>query len=175
MFTVKKYILLICLGVVSALVAGCENDDGAELKPLDPVAYSINFSVDLTTYFEGNATISGMILNSGDIGFSSAAGQQVARLYEQQPGMAYPGKLVAFQEFTELAPGEYFKIEYTRPWVVCSCEELETLPVYNLRIEYAPDIDRDNNALNDDADLMNNERSRSGRLINDLFGFTCSG
>jgi hypothetical protein len=134
----------------------------------DPAAHRIQFAIqDQTTAFRGTVKITGVVKNIGQSLFDSNPGQQIALLYEMQLGGT--PVLVAQKAFEDLAPGETLKLSYSRDWDASSPGEGEFPPIYRLVISYDPDIYLDGNPFNDDINLSNNQRDRSGSGINALF------
>ena len=141
-----------------------------ESVTIDLQAENIIFSVDPTSQFAGNATITGTVRNLGD-NFRSGVGQQVIRLYERSLGTPtnQPGTEVASLTFTSLDAGETLEVSYTRSWNSSSPAEGEFAPEYILVIDYDPDLFLDGNVNNDDTNSANNRVLVSGHLINGMF------
>ena len=176
----KSYILIKTLKFLSVFIfalfalTSCEPSDDADDTPetpsIDLKSEFIIFSVEPTSQYAGNATITGNIINIGD-DFNSGAGQQVIRLYERSLGTPtnQPGTEVASLAFTSLAAGEKLEISYTRHWNSSSPAEGEFAPEYILLIDYDPDLLLDSNLHNDDSNSSNNRILVSGHLINSMF------
>lgn len=118
--------------------------------------------------FVAEIAVVGYVRNVGTLDYQSNPTQQVARLYEINPGGA--PRLVASQPFANLAPGQEIAVRYTRRWDRSSPAEGEFPPTYRLVIEFDPDIAVDGNPLNDDRVQPNNATEMLGTQINDLFG-----
>lgn len=147
-----------------------DSEDTPETPSIDLKAEFIIFSVEPTSQFAGNATITGNIVNIGD-NFTSGTGQQIIRLYERSLGTPtnQPGTEVASLAFTSLAAGEKLEISYTRAWNSSSPAEGEFAPDYILLIDYDPDLHIDSNEHNDDSNNANNRILVNGHLINSMF------
>lgn len=138
------------------------------LEPADPAATQIQFAItNQTSQFRGTVKITGVVKNIGDSLFDSGSGQQSVLLYEIPLGGS--PILRAQKNFEDLAPGQKLKLSYSRNWDASSPSEGEFPPNYRVVISYDPDIYIDGNPFNDDANLGNNQRDRSGSGINDLF------
>lgn len=165
----SKFFMLLVLAVS---LFSCEPDDNPDLPnpSIDLKAEFIIFSVDPTSDFAGDATITANIINIGD-DFRSGAGQQSMLLYEKQLGVPsdQPGDLVARLDFTSLAAGDKLEVSYRRPWNASSPAEGEFPPEYILVISYDPDLYADSNVHNDDTNSANDKITVSGSLINQMF------
>ncbi|MCA9170886.1 MAG: hypothetical protein KDB23_24595 [Planctomycetales bacterium] len=117
--------------------------------------------------FVAEIEVVGYVRNVGTLNYESSTTQQVARLYEINPGGA--PRLVASQPFANLAPGQEVAVRYTRNWDRSSPAEGEFPPSYRLAIEFDPDIAFDGNPLNDDRVQPNNATELAGSLINGLW------
>ncbi|HEX9625876.1 MAG TPA: hypothetical protein VGA00_02935 [Acidiferrobacterales bacterium] len=128
----------------------------------DPAAQRIDFRiVSRTSQFAGSVEIVGVVKNVG-AAYESRPNQQMMHLYEDS-------RLVKYQAFHNLAPGQEVTIRYSRTWNSSSPAEGEFPPTYKLVIVYDPDITLDGNPKNDDCAGSNNMRTRSGTGINALF------
>jgi hypothetical protein len=137
--------------------------DFTKIKNIDLVAEAINFSVVRADgEFSGTVKIEGLIRNAGTSDYTSNTNQQLALLYEQNPG-GIP-KLVATGTFKDLAVNATVKVSYTRKWNKSD----EFPPTYILIISFDPDIYIDGNNNNDDSNTANNKISKSGEAINAL-------
>jgi hypothetical protein len=135
----------------------------------DLAAQQIQFElIRRSSPFRGFVRITGVIRNVGLVAYSSRPGQQVAYLYEQNPGEGAP-RLVAERPFTNLAPGREVRVSFERNWDGSSPAEGEFPPTYKLLIGYDPDIYQDGNPKNDDCNRTNNQRERSGSDINSTY------
>ncbi|MDJ0737591.1 MAG: hypothetical protein QNJ47_26615 [Nostocaceae cyanobacterium] len=136
------------------------------VKPIkcpNPAAHRIDFKiVRRTSQFRGRVRITGVVKNVGLANYESRPNQQGIYLYQGS-------KLVAKRNFQNLTPGQEVKISYYRNWNASSPSEGEFPPSYTLRILYDPDITLDSNPNNDDCNGGNNQKTRSGSSINDLF------
>jgi hypothetical protein len=137
--------------------------DFTKIKNTDLVAEAINFSV-IRADGEFNALvkIEGVVRNAGTSGYISNPNQQMALLYEQNPGGT--PKLVATKTFSTLAANAVLKFSYPRSWD----KSAEFPPTYTLIISFDPDIYIDGNNNNDDSNTANNKLSKSGEAINAL-------
>ncbi len=139
-----------------------------ELTCADPMAQGVNYTlVSRTARFQGRVRITGVVRNQGTAAYQSGANQQIAYLYEQNPG-AQP-RLVAQRAFQNLNPGQEVQVVFERTWNSSSPSEGEFPPAYIVAIGYDPDIRLDGNLNNDDCRLGNNRLERSGTEINALF------
>ena len=167
-----KILTVIALGLTTLTSCDPSDDvnDAPQTPSIDLKAEHIIFSVDPTSEFAGNATITGNIINIGD-DFSSGTGQQTISLYERPLGIPTTqlGNLVASLNFTTLAAGQKLEVSYTRPWNSSSPAEGEFPPEYILVIDFDPDLHIDGNEHNDDSNSANNKIEVSGTLINDMF------
>jgi hypothetical protein len=137
--------------------------DFTKIKNIDLVAEVINFSVVRADgEFSGTVKIEGVVRNAGTSDYTSNLNQQLALLYEQNPG-GIP-KLVATQPFRDLPVNTTIKVAYTRKWD----RSQEFPPTYTLIISFDPDIYIDGNNNNDDSNTANNKISKSGEAINAL-------
>jgi hypothetical protein len=137
--------------------------DFTKIKNTDLVAEVINFSVVRADgEYSGTVKIEGVVRNAGTSGYTSNTNQQLALLYEQNPG-GIP-KLVATQPFKDLSVNATVKVPYTRKWNKSD----EFPPTYTLIISFDPDIYIDGNNYNDDSNTANNKISKSGDAINVL-------
>jgi hypothetical protein len=138
-------------------------------RGIDPAAHAIQFRVlSRSTQFRGRVEISATLKNVGTSAYQSRAGAQAAYLYETPLGSRNK-RLVTSRDFTQLNPGQEVKLTYIRNWDRSSPAEGEFPPTYELKIVYDPDIAIDGNPQNDDANRGNNQRTRSGTAINQLF------
>lgn len=129
----------------------------------DPAARQIDFQlIQRTNQFNGRVRITGVVRNVGRAAYESNPGQQIAYLYENE-------RLVAQRSFQNLTPGQEVRVVYVRDWNISSPAEGEFPPTYKLIIGYDPDIAIDGNPRNDDCNLNNNRRERSGEDIRALF------
>ncbi len=154
-------------------IGSCVTDDLETAVPnptIDLKAEFIIFSIDPSSQFAGEATITANIINIGD-DFQSGAGQQSLLLYEKQLGVPtdQPGDLVGRLDFTSLAAGEKLEVSYTRPWNASSPAEGEFPPEYILIISYDVDLFADGNVHNDDTNNSNDKITVSASLINQMF------
>lgn len=167
-----KSLKILSIFILSIALFSCDPEEDTPTTPpnIDLIAEFIIFSVEPTSQFAGNATITGNIKNIGD-DFISGAGQQSILLYERALGIptSQPGTLVASLDFTTLAANQTLEVSFTRPWNSSSPAEGEFPPEYILRISYDPDLYIDGNLNNDDSDASNNEVLVSGSLINTMF------
>lgn len=139
-----------------------------ELSCADPMAQGVNYTlVNRTTRFQGRVRITGVVRNQGTATYQSGVNQQIAYLYEQNPG-AQP-RLVAQRAFQNLTPGQEVTVVFERTWNSSSPSEGEFPPSYIVDIGYDPDIRLDGNLNNDDCRLGNNRLERHGTEINALF------
>lgn len=137
--------------------------DFTKIKNIDLVAEAINFSViSADGEFSGTVKIEGVVRNAGTSNYTSNLNQQLALLYEQNPG-GIP-KLVATQPFRDLLANATIKVAYTRKWNKSD----EFPPTYTLIISFDPDIYIDGNNNNDDSNTANNKLSKPGDGINAL-------
>lgn len=133
----------------------------------DPKVESIQFEiVSRSGDFGGDVRITGTVRNAGSF-FDSNPKQQIVQLLEESPG-ARP-LIVARRTFVDLAEGESVTLWFQRGWDASSPGEGEFPPSYRVLISYDPDIFIDGNPANDDCHAENNELSRSGSEINDMF------
>lgn len=131
--------------------------------PVDPSATKIDFQIlSTTSTYRGLVKIVGTIKNLGKEAFVSKSGQQIILLYEDS-------RIVARKPFINLASGATDMVIFQRNWDASSPAEGEFPPTYKVVISYDPDIFIDGNVKNDDCNQRNNEISRSGSGINDLF------
>ncbi len=150
---------------------GQVNSQAIGRKCPDLAAHQIEFKLmrrDPASQFRGRVRITGVIRNVGLVAYSSRPGQQVAYLYEQNPGEGAP-RLVAERSFTNLATGREVRVSFERDWNGSSSLEGEFPPTYKLLIGYDPDIYQDSNPKNDDCNRTNNQRERSGSDINSTY------
>jgi hypothetical protein len=137
--------------------------DFTKIKNTDLVAEAINFSVVRADgEYSGTVKIEGVVRNAGTSGYTSNLNQQVALLYEQNPGGT--PKLVFTQPFKNLAVNATIKVPYTRKWNKSD----EFPPTYTLIISFDPDIYIDGNDNNNDSNTANNKLAKSGEAINAL-------
>jgi len=147
----------------------------------DPAAVGIEFTIlSRRTQFKGRVRIEGVVRNLGRAAFQSRPGQQTVQLYEVGIGGGRP-KLVAEKSFTSLLPqlvnekssaalaSPVVRVQYERDWDSRSPNLGEFPPSYRLVIVYDPDIRLDGNKQNDDCNMGNNSKERSGADINRLF------
>ncbi len=164
-----KFIPMIILAIAAL---SCDDDDTISEPPptIDLEATSIDFSLANQDDFVADATILGTITNTQD-DFVSGSGQQAILLYERSLGTptGNPGVEVARVNFTTLGAGETLTISYTRTWNASSPAEGEFPPDYRILISYDPDLLIDGNDDNDDDNVSNDELTRSGQGINQLF------
>jgi hypothetical protein len=109
----------------------------------------------------------GTVKNVGGAPYVSGPNQQIAQLYEINPG-GRP-RLVASRAFQNLAPNEAVTVTFERDWNSASPAEGEFPPTYRLLVTYDPDIRLDGNTKNDDCNSGNNVKDRAGSDINGLF------
>jgi hypothetical protein len=134
-----------------------------KIKTIDLVAESINFStVKVINEFNATVKIEGVVRNAGTLNYNSGANQQLALLYEQNPGGVI--KLVRTIPFQNLAVNAVVKVAYTRSWD----KSAEFPPTYTLIISFDPDIYIDGNNNNNDSNTANNKIVKSGDAINAL-------
>ncbi len=136
---------------------------------IDPAAVDIRFEiVRRDTQFRGRVRITGVVRNIGNAAFTSNPGTQQAsaQLYEVPAGATSGGTLRAHTNFNALAVGGTVTVSYERDWNSSSPAEGEFAPSYKLMIVYDPDIRLDGNPNNDDCNMSNNTRQRSGTEIN---------
>jgi hypothetical protein len=137
--------------------------DFKKIKNIDLIAEAINCSVVRADgEFSGTVKIEGVVRNAGTSNYTSNTNQQLALLYEQNPG-GVP-KLIATQPFKDLLANATIKVAYTRKWNKSD----EFPPTYILIISFDPDIYIDGNNNNDDSNTANNKLSKSGEVINAL-------
>ncbi len=148
----------------------------------DPAAQGIGFTiVSRQTRFRGRVRIEGVVRNIGRAAFQSRPGQQTVQLYEVGIGGGR-ARLVAEKSFVNLIPqlsnqtsslaalpSPVVRVQYERPWDSTSPGVGEFPPSYRLVIVYDPDIRQDSNRQNDDCNMRNNSKERSGADINQLF------
>ena len=165
-----KTLKILTLFLFCTTIFSCEPDEDTPTPNIDLEAELIIFSVEPTSQFAGNATITGIVKNIGD-NFSSGSGQQTILLYERSSGTPTTqlGNLVASLAFTTLSPDETLEVSYTRPWNSSSPAEGEFPPEYILIISYDPDLYIDGNVNNDDSNHTNDELIVSGSIINTMF------
>ena len=136
--------------------------DFKKIVNADLFAEAINFSVVRVDAggSSGTVKIEGVVRNAGTSAYTSNANQQIALLYEQDPG----GKprLVGRQPFQNLPVNATVKVSHTRAWNRSN----EFPPTYTLIISFDPDIYIDGNNNNDDPNTANNKISKSGEAIN---------
>lgn len=158
--------------ILSLIALSCDTDETSSGPPptIDLEATSIDFAIDNVVNFVADATITGTITNIED-DFVSGSGQQAILLYERSLGTppGNPGNEVARVNFTTLGAGETLTISYTRTWNASSPAEGEFPPDYRIVISYDPDLLIDGNEDNDDDNFANNELTRNGLGINQLF------
>jgi len=159
---------LSAIALLAFTIFSCEPNDPD--PSIDLKAEFIVFSIDQTSAYAGNATVTANIVNVGD-DFRSGEGQQSLLLYEKQLGTSadQPGDLVGRLDFTSLAAGEKLEVSFTRPWNASSPAEGEWPPEYILVISYDPDLYSDGNVHNDDTNKSNDNIVVSGSLINEMF------
>lgn len=129
----------------------------------DPATHQIDFQIiRRVTQFRGRIRVTGVVHNVGRATYNSNPRQQSILLYESS-------RLVAQRQFQNLTPGQEVRVTFVRDWDASSPAEGEFPPTYKLMIGYDPDIAIDGNPRNDDCNLSNNRRQRSGADINALF------
>ena len=136
---------------------------------IDPAAVEIRFEiVRRDTQFRGRVRITGVVKNVGNTPFSCNPGtsQASAHLYELPAGATSGGVLRAHTDFSALAVNSTVIVSYERDWDSSSPAEGEFAPSYKLMIVYDPDILLDSNTANDDCNVNNNSKPRSGTEIN---------
>lgn len=134
----------------------------------DPAVQRIDFAiVSKTSQFSGKVRITGVVKNVGFEPYISGPNQQEVFLYEGPMGGT--PRLVARQKFQNLNPGQEVRVVYERNWDASSPAEGEFPPSYKVIITYDPDIRMDGNPKNDDCNMNNNQKERSGTEINALF------
>ncbi len=134
----------------------------------DPAVQGIDFAiVSKTSQFSGKVKITGVVKNIGLEPYISGPNQQAVYLYEVP--MGGKANLVATKKFQNLNPGQEVKVTYERNWNASSPAEGEFPPSYKVVIAYDPDITLDSNPKNDDCNMNNNQKERSGTEINALF------
>lgn len=150
------------------------DDKAKQIKPIpikkcpDPAVQRIDFSiVSRTSQFSGKVRITGVVKNIGMESYISGPNQQEVFLYEGPMGGT--SKLVARKKFQNLNPGQEVTVTYERQWDASSPSEGEFPPSYKVIIVYDPDIRLDGNPKNDDCNMNNNQKERSGTEINALF------
>ncbi|MDI1472665.1 MAG: hypothetical protein QMD43_07235 [Thermodesulfovibrio sp.] len=149
-----------------------DTDKLKQVKPLpkcpDPAVEKIDFTIiSKTSQFSGKVRITGVVKNAGLAPYISGANQQAVYLYEIPMGGT--ARLVAQKKFQNLNPGQQVIITYERNWNASSPAEGEFPPSYKVIIAYDPDIRLDGNPQNDDCNVNNNQKERSGTDINALF------
>lgn len=149
-----------------------DSDKLKQVKPLpkcpDPAVEKIDFTiVSRTGKFSGKVRITGVVKNVGLAPYISGPNQQAVHLYEFIPGGS--ARLVAKKNFQNLNPGQQVTVAYERNWDASSPSEGEFPPSYRVIIAYDPDIRLDSNPKNDDCNINNNQKERSGADINALF------
>jgi len=138
------------------------------LKCPDPAVEKIDFTIiSRTSKFSGRVRISGVVKNIGLEPYISGPNQQAVYLYEGPMGGT--ARLVAQKKFQNLNPGQQVIVTYERNWDAASPSEGEFPPSYKVIIAYDPDIRLDGNPKNDDCNINNNQKERSGADINALF------
>jgi hypothetical protein len=100
--------------------------------------------------------ITGTVTNLGTANYVSRPDQQTARLYLRGPGATW--HLIAERPFQHLEVGDSFSFSYERNWTIGG----PSTPTFKLAITYDAKIASDGNTSNDDCDLANNTRERSG-------------
>lgn len=130
----------------------------------DPAVVDIKFSV-VRRYsqFRGRVRITGIVKNIGGADYISGPNQQLIVL--DAGDAAHPLKVKKFQN---LRKGEEVRIVYETDWNSSSPSEGEFPPTFRVYITYDPDINMDSNPKNDDCNLKNNGKSKSGKAINDM-------
>lgn len=130
---------------------------------IDLAAYEIRVSViSASTDNKAKLKIEGIIKNVGRLNYSSAAGQQVALLYEEVPGTA--PRLMATKNFQNLAVNASTSFYITKSWDKTANAEFP--PNYFLIVTFDPDLYIDGNNNNDDAVSTNNKITKTGAEIN---------
>lgn len=145
-----------------------------QIKPIpqqkcpDPAVQRIDFTiVSKTSQFSGKVRITGVVKNVGLEPYISGPNQQEILLYEGPMGAT--SRVVARKKFQNLNPGQEVTVVYERNWDSASPSEGEFPPSYKVIIVYDPDIRMDSNPKNDDCNMNNNQKERSGADINALF------
>lgn len=145
-----------------------------KIKPIpaskcpDPAVQRIDFAiVSKTSQFSGKVRITGVVKNVGLEPYISGPNQQEILLYEGPMGAT--SRVVARKKFQNLNPGQEVTVVYERNWNSASPSEGEFPPSYKVIIVYDPDIRMDSNPKNDDCNMNNNQKERSGADINALF------
>ncbi|ACI21234.1 MULTISPECIES: hypothetical protein [Thermodesulfovibrio] len=151
-----------------------DKDKLKQIKPIpppkcpDPAVQRIDFTVvSKTSQFSGKVRITGVVKNMGVEPYISGPNQQAVYLYEIP--MGGKANLVATKKFQNLNPGQEITVSYERNWNASSPSEGEFPPSYRVVIAYDPDIRMDSNPKNDDCNMNNNQKERSGTEINALF------
>lgn len=134
-------------------------------KDVDLAAYQINVSViSASSDTKAKLKIEGVVKNVGRLAYSSAAGQQVALLYEEVPGSA--PRLMATRNFQNLAVNASTSLSFTKEWDKKAYAEFP--PNYYLIVTFDPDLYIDGNNNNDDAVAANNKITKPGSDINSM-------
>lgn len=132
----------------------------------DPAVVDLEFRViTRRSTFQALVGIEAVVKNLGGRDFVSSPGQQSIQIYEQVPGGA--ARLVKQKAFTRLDAGRAIRVIYKRDWDSSSPAEGEFPPTYSAIISYDPDIGMDANKQNDDCNLRNNAKERSGSFFNE--------
>lgn len=134
----------------------------------DPAVEKIDFTIiSKTSQFVGKIRITGVVKNVGLAPYISGPNQQAVHFYEVPIGGT--ARLVAQKKFQNLNPGQQVIVTYERNWHASSPAEGEFPSSYKVIIVYDPDIRLDSNPKNDDCNINNNQKERSGADINALF------
>ncbi|MBW2172284.1 MAG: hypothetical protein JRF69_09965 [Deltaproteobacteria bacterium] len=112
----------------------------------------------------GKVRITAIAKNRGGADFASGPGQQSLQLWEDVPGVNEK-QPVKQREFQNLAKDAKIRISIERDWTAST----EFPASYEARISYDPDILADGNENNDDCNMRNNKKRRSGTEISSMF------
>lgn len=131
----------------------------------DPAAYAVRFRIiEKLTNWAAKVRITGVVKNVGTKAFSGGGG--TAYLYEIDGRDTY---LRNEKKFSYLGIGEQFSLYYERDWNISSPMEGEFPPEYKLLILYDAGILEDGNTNNDDCNMKNNKKVRSGKRIRSIW------
>ncbi|GAB5550539.1 MAG: hypothetical protein Sapg2KO_01300 [Saprospiraceae bacterium] len=111
----------------------------------------------------GVVRITGVVKNVGKQHFVSGGGQAYAYLYEVS--LTGRSTLKARRQITNLSAGRSFSLGFSKNWYAGN----EFPPNYKLVISYDPDIKLDSNPRNDDCNSANNQMTRTGHEVTQLF------
>jgi hypothetical protein len=161
--------------LMSGLVAAQPTLPGPkpELKPttptptlacrVDPSVTDILFAImSQTSPTTGTVKVTGVVTNRGSRDFVSQIQQQSIQLFEN-------GVLKLTKPFQYLQPNGQEFVVYERNWNTAAHAQGGNPPSYRVRIVYSDDVLTDNNPDNNDCNLTNNLKLRSGQRLNDMF------